>query len=142
MKYLISVFIQDKCVHLFFADDLDDLVTIVAVYKHCDLSVFDLPAVRALTYEEVCDAVVEARERWGMQRTVAVVQKAVVQKGQWRRRIMCVETGQVFSSLRECADHTGIPYTTIAGSIRRGKSTRGVHFVIVEPESGDDGKES
>ena len=50
-------------------------------------------------------------------------------KKYWERTVMCVETGQVFQTIRECSEKTGIPYMTIVNCIKNKNATRGVHFV-------------
>lgn len=52
------------------------------------------------------------------------------QKRSWNKWVKCVETGQVFPSVRECSNQMGIPYTTIINCVKNGNATRGYHFVI------------
>lgn len=52
----------------------------------------------------------------------------------WGRPIMCVETGQIFSSIRDCSKEMGIRYTTIYNCLKRKNATRGYHFVNYKKE--------
>ena len=52
------------------------------------------------------------------------------QKRPWNKWIKCVETGQVFPTVRECSNQMGIPYMTIINCVKNGNATRGYHFVI------------
>lgn len=51
-------------------------------------------------------------------------------KRPWNKWIRCVETGQVFPTVRECSKQMGIPYMTIINCVKNGNATRGYHFVI------------
>lgn len=51
-------------------------------------------------------------------------------KRPWNKWIRCVETGQVFPTVRECSNQMGIPYMTIINCVKNGNATRGYHFVI------------
>lgn len=51
-------------------------------------------------------------------------------KRTWNKWIRCVETGQVFPTVRECSKQMGIPYTTIINCVKKGNATRGYHFVL------------
>lgn len=139
-NYLVSVFVGGKCVNLYYSENLDDLVTIKALYKDCEIFIFDIK-----TYETFSKALVDAeiqrsRLRWKKSlerpnidifnnKSVAKKPKKLKPKKYWERPVMCVETLQVFRSIRECSEHTGIPYMTITNCIKNGNATRGVHFV-------------
>lgn len=51
-------------------------------------------------------------------------------KRTWNKWIRCVETGQVFPTVRECSNQMKIPYTTIINCVKKGNATRGYHFVL------------
>ena len=40
-NYFVSVFVDGKNVNSYFSEDLDDLVTIKALHKGCEICIFD-----------------------------------------------------------------------------------------------------
>lgn len=52
------------------------------------------------------------------------------EKKDWIKTIRCVETGQIFATIRDCSKKTGIPYMTIYNCINNKNATRGLHFVL------------
>lgn len=51
-------------------------------------------------------------------------------KRPWNKWVKCIETGQVFPTVRECSNQMGIPYMTIINCIKNGNATRNYHFVV------------
>lgn len=149
MEYLVSVFMGGKCVHSYFSNDLDDLVTITALYKGCDLSIYNLIQYRSLKPDEIYEEVVKSRQRWKEsfekhEETPPPPPPEITDKPKpqkrikyWKRPVVCMETGQVFGSVRECSDHIGLPYMTITNCIKNKNATRGLHFAIVETTEED-----
>ena len=41
-NYLVSVFVGGKNVNSYYSEKLDDLVTIKALHKGCEISIFDM----------------------------------------------------------------------------------------------------
>lgn len=143
--YLVSVFVAGKCVHSHFSEELDDLVTIVALYPRCELSIYDMNTLRALTRDEIYAEVVKARERCkdAMEKREAIPSplpepedktQPVKRVKNWKRTVLCVETKQVFNSVRDCSDHIGLPYTTIVNCIKNKNATRGLHFITIDED--------
>lgn len=46
-----------------------------------------------------------------------------------KRAIKCVETGEIYKSMKEASEALGIPYTSISCSIYRGNKTHGYRFI-------------
>lgn len=138
-NYMITVFKDGKCVDLQLVHNLDDLVTIKALYSDCEIGVFSLTDYSWLSQEMVGYQTWCSGKRWqewrrGDKGEQAVPVKATPASGKapkqiWSRPVMCVETGQMFGSVRECSNKVGIPYMTIMNCIKNGNATRGVHFV-------------
>lgn len=144
-NYLVSVFVRGRNVNSYFSENLDDLITIKALHKDCEICIFDLVSFCTMPKEQVESEIRKSGERWkkSLDRTEQLPQpmkqkaeptKKEKRKKYWERPVRCVETGQVFSSIRECSDHTGIPYMTIANCIKRKNATRGVHFENAKTE--------
>jgi hypothetical protein len=51
-------------------------------------------------------------------------------KEKWEKACRCVETGQIFPTIRDCSNRMGIPYMTIYNNIKNGNVSRGFHFVL------------
>lgn len=54
------------------------------------------------------------------------------EKQEWCKTVRCVETGELFPSIREAARKYGILYKSIFNAIRSGNPRKGLHFVIHE----------
>ena len=139
-NYLVSVFVDGRNVDSYFSENLDDLITIKALHKDCEINIFDLQSFSTMPKEQVEIEIKKSGERWkrSMDRpagapTYTVAKKKLPQKRQkvkkfWERPVLCVETGQVFSSIRECSEHLGIAHKSIWNAINSGKPRHGLHF--------------
>ena len=141
-NYLVSVFENGKNVNSYFSDNLNDLITIKALHKNCEISIFDLQDYSTMPLSQVEVEIQKSGERWKKSLCKSESEPPPAEKSlyakkpepqkngkNWERRVMCVETGQVFSSIRDCCEKTGIPYMTIVNCIKNKNATRGVHFV-------------
>jgi len=139
-KFFVSVFVKDKYENSYFSENLDDLVTIKALHKDCAIFIFDLEDFVMFSKEQVENEIQKSCLRWkkSLERLdeIEIVEEPEVEdkpkqtksKKYWERSVMCVETGQIFSSIRQCSERTGIPYMTIVNCIKNGNATRGLHF--------------
>lgn len=139
-NYLVSVFVDGRNVNSYFSENLDDLVTIKAIHKNCEITIFDLVDFVSLKKEQVDIEISKSGNRWkkSLGRTMEQPRPSIShvfpsettkKKKNWKRSVMCVETEQVFPSIRDCCEKIGIPYMTIVNCIKNGNATRGVHFV-------------
>ena len=139
-NYLVSVFVDGKNVNSYFSENLDDLVTIKALHKNCDISIFDFDNFVRFTQDQVEREIIRSGKRWKESLDKPKIEETIPpqpkekpkkekRKKYWQRPVLCVETGQVFGSIRECSDKLGIPYMTICNCIKNKNATRGVHFV-------------
>jgi hypothetical protein len=145
-NYFVSVFVHGRHVNSYFSEDLDDLVTIKVMNgPDCELSIFDISRFVLLTAEQVEIEIVKSRNRWkkSLEKHIEEppeepIEEEVEEKPKksyvWKRPVLCVETGQVFKSIRECSDKVGIPYMTITNCIKNKNATRGVHFIQLEED--------
>ena len=147
-QYQVSVIVDGKCVHLYFSHDLDDLVTIRALYRDGHIEIFDFSRFMFLSDAEVAEEVHNSRLRWrdslvrsrmcGPDPMPPETPPGKKKKTKlWRLTVMCVETGQVFGSVTECSSHIGLPYMTIMNCIKHGNGTRGLHFIAVKEDDND-----
>lgn len=142
-NYFVSVFAEGKNVNLYYSEDLNDLVTISAMHKGCEICIFDLLEFKQLSKKQVeseirlsCLLWKKSLRKYDYNEVAEVplckelsIPKKSKPRQKWIRPVMCVETGQIFASIRECSDKIGIPYMTIANCINNGNATHGVHFV-------------
>lgn len=141
-NYLVSVFVEGRNVNSYFSENLDDLVTIKAMHKDCDINIFDLQNFATMPKEQVEAEIRKSAERWKVSLKKPAVKPAVTVlsrksrgkqkrkkiKKYWERPVKCVETGQVFTSIRECSEHLGISHKSLWNAINSGKPRRGLHF--------------
>lgn len=137
-NYLVSVFVDGRNVNTYFSENLDDLVTIKALHKNCEINIFDLNSFVIFSRNMVDSEIKKSCERW-KDSVVNHVKEDVPPsiptgkhdkvKKYWERPIKCIETGQVFSSIRECSEHLGISHKSIWNAINSGKERFGLHFV-------------
>lgn len=149
-NYLVSVFVGGKNVNLYFSENLDDLVTIRALYRNCDIDIFDIRHSVRLSNEQVNMEIIKSRNRWRQEREtrtspvtapiLPVVNKA--RKKFWERAVKCVETGQIFISVRKCSEHLGLSYKTIYNAVNSGNAKYGLHFIDVTRAEEDKQKRS
>lgn len=140
-NYLVNVFVDGKCVDSYFAETLDGLMSTKAIYGKCELSIFDAVNYLRYTPEQVKAEVTHSYMRWKRstedkekKTEDPKVERRKRHVNTWERKVICVETGEIFKSVRACSDETGIPYMTITNCVRRGNATRGLHFVHVKKE--------
>ena len=106
-NYLIAVIKEGKVVNLHWSEALKDFRTIKILNPNC-------------TFEVIRPA-------------KNVVEKTIHLKPYSRNRknpnmVRCIDTGEIYSSIRECSKKTGIPQVGIYQSIRKGCYARGVRF--------------
>ena len=138
-NYFVSVFIDGKNVKSYYSETLDSLPALKSLNKECEICIFDLRTYEVFTKEQV-----EKEIHQSIMRRMKPKEKAsdiakrgnllkkppkVKPKKYWDRPVLCVETGQVYSTIKECSKRTGIPYMTISNCIKNGNATRGLHFV-------------
>ncbi len=119
----LAVFVKDGKVkeqHHLKTSDQVEVFKAIAHSKGCDIDVFSLVLPESKVAEkEIAPKCNETNK---------------IQKKGWERPVLCVETGQVFPTIRDCSEKTGIPYMTISNCIRRKNATRGVHFAFTDEE--------
>lgn len=137
--YFISIFVNGKCKSLYFAPDLDDLVTIKAIYGECEVEILDVTNFERFTEAQVEQETLKSGKRWKKERERARLReeqappppkpKKEKPKKFWDRPIRCVETGRVFYNIRECCDVMNLPYKSVWNAINSGNERCGFHFV-------------
>ena len=57
-------------------------------------------------------------------------------KRPWNKWIRCVETGQLFPSVKECSIQLGLPYKSVWNAINNGFARDGMHLTMALPGTG------
>lgn len=139
-RYLIYVFDKEgRNIKDYPTDHLEQLAIISAVHKGCKLEVFDFQTFSRMSAESVRCEVENARK--GLRRDISTPKKEINikveaekkrrrQKKFWTRPVKCVETGQVFSSIRACSAHFNLPHKAVWNALRSGSERNGYHFVF------------
>lgn len=115
-RYFLA-FTKDEKVtelHVLYSDEQVQVFTALARNKGCEVEVFGI----------------EIQEKELSNNTISVKNITETKKKDWSKTILCVETGQIYATIRECSNQTGIPYMTIVNCIKNGNATRGLHFVV------------
>ena len=63
-NYLVSVFVDGKSVNSYFSENLDDLVTIKALHKDCEIQIFDFDNFVRFSPEQVEREIIKSGKRW------------------------------------------------------------------------------
>lgn len=144
-NYLVSVFVDGKNKNSYFSENLDDLVTINAVHKNCEISIFDLNTFETLSKEAVDSEIQRSRARFTQlpKKTQTKPKERFARTKQiqkvkfWERSVLCVETGQVFSNIKECSEHFGVSHKSIWNAVNSGRARHGLHFKNVNVTKDD-----
>lgn len=140
-NYFVSVFVDGKNVNSYFSDNLDDLITIKALHKDCEITIFDINNFVHYSHEQVEHEIVKSGQRWKKSLKIPRFRveypkhidpdrpKKQKVKKYWDRPVKCVETGRVFKSIRECCDHLGLSYKSVWNAINSGNGRCGLHFI-------------
>ncbi len=148
-KFFVSVFVKDKYVNSYFSENLDDLVTIKALHKDCEIFIFDLEDFVLFAKEQVEKEISKSGLRWkesvntstycdsSSEKVVKKKQKKGKTKKYWNVPVVCIETGQVFCSIRECCERLGLSHKSVWNSINSGNARNGLHFAKVQKAEGE-----
>ena len=63
-----------------------------------------------------------------------VTKKIDIETETWEKQVVCIETGEVFPSVRECSRCYGIIYKSLYNAIKSGNSRNGFHFAFVDSD--------
>lgn len=138
-NFFVSVFVEGKNISSYYSESLDELVTVKAIYKNCKIFILDMNTFQMLGEEEVEKEIIKSGKRWRAifgktqilkERNLNNITTPRIKKNNWARKVVCVETNEVFDSMRRCSEVLGIPYTTIVNCIKNKNPTRGVHFKL------------
>ena len=149
LNYLVSVFAGGKYVDSYYLKSLDDLPDIKSRHKDCEIGILNLQTFENYSKEHVEKEIQESimRRARPKENPKEIVKEEIIKKPKkvkpkkyWDRPVLCVETGEVYRTIKECSKQTGIPYMTITNCIKNGNSTRGFHFVNAPKKEDENGE--
>lgn len=133
-RYFVSVSVDGKIVDTYYSELLGELIVTRAIHKGCKVTVFDLEDFRTLPPSEIkaltsgddasVNVPIETARDEGRK-------KSRKRKKYWNRSVMCVETGEVFPSIRSCCEKMGMSHKTVWNALNSGNDRNGYHFVNV-----------
>lgn len=141
-NYLIYIFCKKKYIHSFYTDEIEDVVSYSRAFRDCEIKVLDLQELKFLTKSEMNMKIMATsleKLKAGISskpiKMEFIPEKQSKIKKYWKQPIKCVETGEIFSSVRECSKHFKIPYKSLWNAINSGNARDGYHFINVKGET-------
>lgn len=116
--YLISVFLRQKCVDLFYSEDTSAVKAMKTLVPGCEIDIYELTDI-ACEETDVEDAPV-----------VQTVKRSRNGKP-FANNVRCIETGELWESVKVCSTVTGIGEKNIYESARNGWMAGGFHFELL-----------
>ena len=113
--YLVGVVVDGKVVDLFYSKALSEVDAARVIWPSCTLEVIDLSS------HVEKPAPVPAMSLDTVRRHI-------------NRRVVCIETGEVFRSVSACSRDMLIPADSIYKSIRQNIAAYGYHFIYEKEE--------
>ena len=86
---------------------------VVARSKGCDIEVFSLRDVETTVMAEIPNEVESGT------------------KTRWEKVVMCIETGETFTSIRECSQKHGVTYKSLFNALNSGNPRNGKHYAYI-----------
>lgn len=115
-NYLVTVFVDNKCVDIFFSEDLCELHVCRVLHKGCEIEVSNLRNMMIMPSEEV-----SSRE----------TEKMILVKGKViPDQVVCMETKTVYPSLDVCSMRTGINKYHLMSAITGLSAIQGHHYLF------------
>jgi hypothetical protein len=115
--WLVSVVKDGKVRELYFSHDLREMVAIRALHPG---SSFETCRI-GVRQPQQAEFVPSKKLRGGRPGNKA-----------WAKRIVCIETGETWPTVIECAKATGLPTWSLYKSVHNGNDVRGFHFVVAK----------
>lgn len=117
-RYYMSFVRNGKVIeqHVLYSNEQVQVFTAIGRKKGCEVEVYGVDMLENPTYPNNND--------------ISIINITEPENKDWSKTIRCVETGQIFATIRDCSKKTGIPYMTIYNCINNKNATRGLHFVL------------
>lgn len=118
-NYFVTFLKDGKVKEQHYCQTIDQVKTLQAVArsKNCTLNYIKLTPETEETKDDV-----EVQEK------VNTTEESPKTRDGWCRQILCVETGMIFRSVKECAKQFKISYKSIWNAAHSGRERQGFHF--------------
>lgn len=118
-NYFVTFLKDEKVKEQHYCATIDQVRTLQAVArsKNCTLNYIKLTSDAEETKDDV-----EVQEK------VNTTEESLKTRDGWCRQILCVETGMIFRSVKECAKQFNISYKSIWNAAHSGRERHGFHF--------------
>jgi len=117
-NYLVSIFVADKCVELFYSEDLCELHVCRLLHKGCEIEVHDMRKFCPMPNEDINERERESVKKFKERKDKKEIPESVV----------CLETKEIFPSVSVCADKMGIQLSKLMDGIMRLATIQGHHY--------------
>ena len=117
-NYLVSIYVADKCVELFYSEDLCELHVCRLLHKGCEIEVHDMRKFCPMPNGDI-----NKRERESVKKF-----KERKDKKEIPESVVCLETKEIFPSVSVCADEIGIQPSKLMDGIMRLVTVQGHHY--------------
>jgi hypothetical protein len=114
-KFLTCFSKNGKVTELCYCCDNEEVATmgVVARSKGCDIEVFSLRDDENPVMVEIPNEVESET------------------KTRWKKTVICFETGETFTSIRECSQKHGITYKSLFNALNSGNPRNGKHYTYI-----------
>ena len=120
-RYFLTLFKDGKVTDLHILESEEQVKVLAAIgrAKGCDSEVhrIDLPCTSSPDGHDI-----------GIKNISSLSNQ---KKKGWCKCVKCVETGEVFPSIRECSRKFGIIYRSLVNALKSGNPRNGLHFVFL-----------
>lgn len=115
-NFLVSVFLNSKCVDLFYSEDLCELHVCRMLYKGCEIEVHDMRSFNIMPAVEMMRRETE---------TMALTKGKAIPD-----QVVCVETKTVYPSLDVCAQRNGFSSYELMAAMVELSTIGGRHYLF------------
>lgn len=119
--YLISYSRNGKVIEQHFLHTVEEVEVFKAIAhsKNCMADVFKLTDDTEESDLTNYDDIVEEKHQGKIKKF-------------WNRPVKCVETGDIYLTIRECQKKMGISYKSLYNAIKSGNPRNGLHFILTD----------
>ena len=124
-KYITCYVKNGKVVEQYFLDFLDEVKTMEAVGRAKGFE----PETYSIGYD--CLPVKVETAETDMTLSVQCQEPKLA----WNKPVKCVETGEVFATIKECQKKMGLSYKSLYNALKSGNARDGLHFTYTDEKT-------
>lgn len=118
-NYFVTFLKDGKVKEQHYCQTIDQVKTLQAVARSQNCT---------LDYVKLASDAEDTKEKIEAQANFDKTEKCPKTRDGWCRQILCVETGQVFSTISKCSNFFKISYKSIWNAAHSGRARHGLHF--------------